>query len=436
MFCRAAAATTQPDVSQISWPVMSASNRIRTKPISVELFQADCTEIGGRKPLLLINGLHSEYLRQCHWARLVKHLTQDSEFSKTYKVYLARYNSQAPFTETVPAFKRAILDLYRCTGGQQATIVALSIGGNVVQSAMSDKQVNSMVARVLTLGTPFHGSPLFTEDWIQYSLYKNSSILLSRYVDSVTVHTYLNNNRVLANFLGWDNFDQLIPDSGRFGSIVPFGPKGVLTVGADTNTSLYQLNSNSDLDKTKFVTYAAYLPNSFTRRQHFVLRTASHLLISQLFYTGILPKPRSRPFLKLFNWELSRVICKREQMSTMRHCYAMNDGVIPVASALFLSNHARVNGSTFADESSIEQLSREIDVGKARLFGGIDHLTLVDGSRPLFSPKLLRDQLNPAESARGIFDWIRFDLMNDAKAGFEPISLPRQFTAVSSCTVP
>jgi hypothetical protein len=393
--------------------VLSASTRIKTKPQGVELFQGDDTEIGTRKPLLLINGLHSEYFKQLHWTRLMKHLSQDSQFNKTYKIYFARYDSEAPFTETVPAFKKAIVDLHGWTGGQQTTILALSIGGNVVHCAVCDKQVSSMVERVLTLGTPFHGSPLFAEDWIQYSLYKNPSILLSRYVDSLTVHAYLYKNRVLAKFLGWDNFDRLMPDSGQFSSIIPFGPKGVLTADADTNTSLYRLNASDDLDKTKFVTYAAYLPNPFTSRQHFVPRMASHLFTSQLFYTVVLPKPR--PFLKLFNWELSRVICKRDQAAGMRHCYAMNDGVAPVTSALFLPSNALNKSSTVADESSIEQLSRQIDVGKARLFRGIDHLTFVDGSRPLFSPKLLKDQLNPAESSRAIFDWIRFDLMNGTK---------------------
>jgi PGAP1-like protein len=409
------AAAVQADVRQMDLPVLSASTRIAQKPNSIELLQADRTVIGSRKPLVLINGLHSEYLRQCHWTKMMKHLTADSEFNKTFKVYFARYDSEAPLSETAPAFKRAIGELYARTGGRQATIVALSMGGNVVQFAMCDKQLNSKVARVLTLGTPFHGSPLFTEDWIQYSLHKNRSVLLSRYVDSETVSVYLKSNRILAKYLGWDNFDRRIPSPGRFRSFMPFGPKGVLTAEADANTSLCSLNSGGDLDRTKFVTYAAYLPNQYTGRPHSILRSAGDLLTSQLLYTSVLPKPRRRPILHRFNWELSRVICKSDGTSSMSHPYALNDGVAPITSALLLHGSASENGSRFADESSIEQLRSEIDVGSARLFRGIDHLTFVDGSRPLFSPKLIKDQLNPSESGRSIFDWVKLDLMNSVK---------------------
>ncbi len=51
-----------------------------------------------------------------------------------------------------------------------------------------------------------------------------------------------------------------------------------------------------------------------------------------------------------------------------------------------------------------------LDVHTARVFRNIDHISLLDGYRPIMSPSAIPDELNPEAGKHDIFDWILFDL--------------------------
>ena len=70
-------------------------------------------------------------------------------------------------------------------------VVALSMGGNLLQNAMIDPAFDSRVKSVLTLGTPFHGSPLFTSNWMEYSMLRHYHSPISRLDTALAYRLYL-----------------------------------------------------------------------------------------------------------------------------------------------------------------------------------------------------------------------------------------------------
>lgn len=387
--------------------------RIKHKPTEVELYRWDDASLIGRKPLLFVHGLHGEGVAMFHWKKIIDTLQADKDFKNTYKIYLVRYDTAAPLAETTPMCRKTLLDLHNITGGKPVTIVALSLGGNLVQQAMMSEDVDKTVSRVMTFGTPFHGSPLFTLNWFQYSIYKNPSHLWSRLDHSVALRLYFDRNISLTRDLKWDNGDNMMPDAGSFASRIPGGPKGVLSVAQDANVALYKMNSKPLPDKSKFIAYAGYLINSFNKHRK-TTRIESHMLMPYFFATRTVPAHLAfeHSVLKMLNTEMSRVICKQEPNTPKLHAYDLNDGISPLTSALYLPESV-LKTQILGDESSVKELRGRTDVGLARVFRNIDHLTFVDGMHPLFTSTLLRDELNPEAGKRTIFEWILSDLMTE-----------------------
>ncbi|HEY9868180.1 MAG TPA: hypothetical protein V6D08_03150, partial [Candidatus Obscuribacterales bacterium] len=92
------------------------------------------------------------------------------------------------------------------------------------------------------------------------------------------------------------------------------------------------------------------------------------------------------------------------------HVYALNDGITPVSSALYLSPEA-CKTHMLLHESDIRSLKPAIDVRKARVFRNINHITFVTGKPPHRGSPLVRDELNPEQPEQQIFDWMLADLL-------------------------
>ena len=76
----------------------------------------------------------------------------------------------------------------------------------------------------------------------------------------------------------------------------------------------------------------------------------------------------------------------------------------------------------FLQETDFEKVRDKVNVGKARVFRNVDHLTFIDGIRPL-NPIIsavssqFKDELNPQDGQKDIFDWILSDLVNSDQIG-------------------
>ncbi|HEY9868151.1 MAG TPA: hypothetical protein V6D08_03000 [Candidatus Obscuribacterales bacterium] len=395
------------------YPILRRKDRFKKKPFKAQIFQIDREALGDRRPLLMVHGLRGEYWRDFRWGKVIKRFITYPDFGSKYKVYLLRYSSIDPLKSVLPQFKAAVLDLQRQSGGKPVTLLTLSMGGNLAHEALKDPDLDRAVRLVFTLGTPFHGSPLFCKDWFMYSAYKNLSFPWTRIDHSMAYRLYFKRNPNLLTDLAWDNCDGYIPDAGQFKSILPLGPSGNLTPETNANRRLLELNKGGGIDKRKFISYAAYLVNPYLKPD-FVRYLESTLLYPYSLLTVKLPAhlAREHPVLKMLNRSIARTIPEAAAAANAsgRFVYALNDGITPVNSALFVTAEA-CQECTTASESDLSRLKPYLEVRLARVFRNADHLTFIDGYRPRGASHMLRDELNPGDGLRTMFDWILSDIM-------------------------
>jgi len=395
------------------WPLVPRKTVLHDKPQQVQIYQLNTEMLGERTPLLLVHGLRGEYRRQFRWDKLVKKLKEDERFRTSYKIYLARYDSTASLRNTIPNFQKAVLKLSKATG-KPITVMALSLGGNLVYESMQDAEVDGAIKYLFTMATPFHGSPLFSPNWFQKKKKKNLSYPLTRIDHSLSYRLYFKRNPHLLQDLKWDNADGFVPSPGPFRSKLLFGPSGDLTVQSDSNLFLSDLIANSKVDKRKIIAYSGYLLNPYLlpslRRQF-----ETTMLAPYTFVTIMVPAhlAREHPVLKMLNREISRVIPGQSapRVPNWPHMYGLNDGITPVNSAIFLPAEA-CRQLPLAREDDLSKVKAATDIRLARVFRNIDHLTFLDNYRPRRGVRLLRDQLNVESGQRPMFDWILDDLMS------------------------
>jgi pimeloyl-ACP methyl ester carboxylesterase len=395
-----------------TFEVLPPKRLSKEKPHEAALYQYDDTPLGDRTAVLLVHGLRGEYYPYFRWGKVAKRFSNDKVFSKSYKLYFVRYDSIAPFSQTMPQIREQLAKLYEATNKKPIRVLALSMGGNLAFEAMQDKDTDDKVSLLMTLGTPFHGSPLFNADWLQYGIYKNLSMPWTRLDHAVAYRLYFARNPNLLSDLRWDNTDGAIPNVGPFKSHLPLGPSGDLTIADSTNNRMLAVPAHA-VDKKKIVAYSGYLANPYLLpdAERFI-ETASLYPIT--FVTVKLPAhlAREHAVLKLLNHIIASVRSSPDATTraNWRFLYDLNDGITPLSSALFLPN-AACESHYLAKESDIAKVRSVIDVGQARVFRNIDHLSFIDAYRPLkiTSPNL-KDELNPGDGSRDIFGWMLADI--------------------------
>src|SRR5262249_24878710 len=136
--------------------------------------------------------------------------------------------------------------------------------------------------------------------------------------------------------------------------------------------------------KKKIIAYSGYLTNPYMLpdAERFA-ETA--FLYPYTFCTVAFPAhlAREHAVLKLLNHTIACV--ESSQAATARakwrFLYDLNDGITPVSSALFLPKSV-CETNYLAKESDLAKIRSVVDVGQARVFRNIDHLTFIDAYRP------------------------------------------------------
>lgn len=362
------------------------------------------------------------------WDKVIKKFTSNQQFNERYKVYLARYDSLDTLDHLVPKFRETVGALYDAGQKRPITIMALSMGGNLVYEGMLDEKTDQMVNVAFTLGTPFRGSPLFCTDWMRYSIYKNLCFPWTRVDHTLDYKVYFGKNPNLLSDLRWDDADHAIPDVGPFSSRLPLGPRGDLTVANTINNRLIDVNSRP-FNKKKIIAYGGYLPNPYMLANP-TRYLETTMLLAYTFWTMKVPAhlAREHPVLKMLNKQISSAVPSRtaEQIAGTPFVYQLNDGITPISSALFLPSVACAKELP-AREADLPKLREYLDVRTARVFRNTDHLTFIDGFHPRLASPLLRDELNPNEERKSIFDWMLSDVLStnsDPKLAKENVAPP------------
>ncbi len=411
---RAGNLQSQVSVSRLgSYSLPPAKKFLKLEPTTVEIYQNDETPIGERQPLLMVHGLRGEFREGFRWEVVVEKLMASPEFRARYKIYFARFNTYTLLSAVKPHFKKAVLELANSVGNKPITIMALSMGGNLVQESMEDIEVQSAVDKVMTLGTPFHGAPLFCYDWLRYSIVKNHDVPWVRADLCLSYKLYFARHPNLLADLRWDNSDKGIPHVGEFSTWFPFHITGDCSVKNMSNDRLMNLNDRIKVDKRKFICYGGYLLTPYVT-PHRSNRFWKAVRWPWWFATCTVPYHMGfeHPVLRALNYEMGRMpVAVGKEIVLGSGRYGLNDGITPLVSALFLPSRVLAE-HPISREPTISTIRRNIDVGKARVFRQIDHITFVDGYRPHGLPKELRDELAPELGTREIFDWMLIDLLD------------------------
>lgn len=172
----------------------------------------DNTPLGQRMPLVLVHGIGGTDTRFFHWENFLQHVGSKPDFQSKYKIYLYHYDS----TRSVPAISQDLQHTLTHFLGALGTqnhikIVAYSEGGLLVRNALQDAYLDEHTDEVLTIATPFHGSPLANPEWIGQQVKTESALSLVRMGQKIaykiTGHMY----PTFRQDFHWDNFDGAIP---------------------------------------------------------------------------------------------------------------------------------------------------------------------------------------------------------------------------------
>jgi hypothetical protein len=394
-------------------PLTPPAKELKKKPTNIEMYQFESSPLGSRTPLLMVHGLRGEFWKDCfRWQKLATYLNDDSNFRDHYKIYFARYDSYAPLNQLSGQFAAAVQNFSKSLGGKTFDVMALSLGGNVVADAMNNSDADACIRRVLTFGTPFHGSPLFTASWMEYSMLKSHWMPLTQMDTIIPYQIYFSKHRNLTSNLHWDNADAMVPNVGTFR--LWFNPLRArpLSPEATANKPVFQGNEAALVNKSKFTCYGGYIGTASADNGRSNGRIKGSLT---WFAKTVVPEHMGKEHAVLRSLNRQMTFATAGKAADRTEPYALNDGITPLVSSLFLPND-RMSGTSISDVTKVGELAGKTDVHRARVFANIDHLTFIDDYHPPGAPIMVQDELSQSKVAQPIFAWILHDLVSDTPA--------------------
>lgn len=336
-------------------------------------------------PIILVHGLSSEKEDDCRWGTLVKILTTNPKASRL-PLYIWKHNSKEPigFNGKCGNAIELKVDLDTAFGEKEIILIAHSRGGLICRSLMNGSNWGSRVLRLITIGTPHHGSPLAVPDLValRFSRAKANAF------NNAYIFDYLYNKHEQAKFpiedigainLAWDNADKLVtaPIVFEYDAVISASKIfklsrndfNCLDSGAEDETVFYkraqkedfgtldQLNKNEKYFSRIYAigAYRSSLVRGSTRQGNQKDGSNETSTLSDL------GKLNSATFVDTHEqlFLCAQVMCGIHETVNSKVNYFANDGLVPLQSALFLDT---TDGDTFASVDN--KLNVKIDKEK------------------------------------------------------------------------
>lgn len=434
-----------------------------------------------RMPLILVHGIGAEEDKYYHWARFLEFADKNPEFQKRFKVYLFRYDS----TRSVPQLSGRLQNALRAfiqqnVGDRKIRILAYSEGGLLTRNAMQDPEINAHTDKVITIATPFHGSPLANPTWLKQQLKDDSVLSPVRLTNKLSYWIARKRYPSFEADFHWDNFDSAISAdeykkcNGRGevkGYVTAYSDK-LITYGSYFGVDVdpkHQLPQALGVDET-LPKEKPHFRNPFSR--HFIFSLIrNNISAMPLAYHPFKKRgPKPTPIEADKSEQIVRQIPGAEPVLTERTIgnepadiiasaqiasydgvaftavdgmaddiktanlsqldkellplMVYNDGISPISSTLWLGRftpeYKQVKNPAMRMLNALKNLKGKAG---ARLFTGLDHRDWMDGSTRINSPKI-KDLLHPTEPAKTAFEWFIYDLMSDTKS--VAVSAPKE----------
>lgn len=241
---------------------VGCSALVTTAPVCISAMSFDSDPLGPRTPLLFVHGWQFTATAPApnDLDFVAAHVSEDAVLSAKFKPYIVTYNSNIVAADVLAARFHEALDTVAIAdvafGSRPVAIIAHSMGGLVSRSSMRRTQNAGAFAgaahgfgviRLITLGTPHHGSPAANGSAREAYVTSASAQTAVAGVEAWLDLPYTQPNR---SDLRWDNYDGLF-DYGRY---------------PEANAWLVGLNAETVFD-AKLIAYAGYTdaPNTASR---------------------------------------------------------------------------------------------------------------------------------------------------------------------------
>lgn len=432
----------------------------------------DKTALHGRTPLLLVHGILGENLRYNHWESFLKYVRHNQNFNQKFKVYLYRYDS----TESVPNISKDYENSLKTFIGEldnrKIRILAYSEGGLLTRNAMENAFIRSHTDKVITIGSPFHGSPLANASWLRKELKTEPLLSPVRFTNRFT---YWVARKILPTFekdFHWDNFDHALSGAlqphiqGQAPSTESLAKQMDETPSRPSSLSMESTNANN---LTQFTTYASYfgansndaeiLRKELGLRMDFPKEKARiRTLMSKHIFIGLVRDNIARLPIALLvkKQDSTQHTLKNEQAelesptadkfgsaflavndtgdkrvssmtdakfnalttssSRLNPFMDFNDGISPITSTLWLGRYlqefSQIKDPVAQSWAALKKLK---STSNARLFASLDHRDWMEGITRAADSKVV-DLLHPEQGCKCVFDWLIQDIMSPSSA--------------------
>jgi len=376
------------------------------------IYAFDREPLAQRTPVILLPGRAEEYQYAVWWKNFGKYAAQSKTFKRRYKLYLFLYNSREQVEVSTAAFTSELQDFAKAIPpATQVVLVSYSLGGVIANQAMANPLIFPMVKAHFAMAVPYHGSPVFTPNWFVPYYHSTNHSPVRQILEHVIYRAYLSDKSNLITALRWDSFD---------GS----GPRPQ----ASEPNMLDPPNTNvpEKVVKAKTIVYAGYLDNPYLKNGETTLALAKILatptdlpkkvlwLAFPVYMTSVhgvfsdmnivlsnIPVVDVKQSAKL-PVNANNPNEKDIKVPVFQHSFRYNDGVIPLASELYLPK------KSLPYTGNLQEMTDHLDVEKTRIFADMDHMDFTEFERNA-KPKR-SDMLHPNEGSRSPYEWVLYDL--------------------------
>jgi pimeloyl-ACP methyl ester carboxylesterase len=441
----------QPTGAGIKLQEAQVTAQVLQKEVRSGLNGYDTSPLGNRTPLILIHGIGASAGTDFNWERFLEVANKDSKLISRYKIYLYHYDSSRSVPDISNNLKLTLRHFIETHQEKPIKILAYSEGGLLTRNALQDPYLDHHTDEVITIATPFHGSPLANPDWVRQQIKTESRFSLMRMGQKLA---YGITKKLYPSFkedFHWDNFDGALP------------AEQLAQSATATSRKEYAL-----ANKKRFVTYGSYFglevdPALIAEKLDSTAQTPREkVLVGNLFRRNVLFSVVRHTIAKLplasarsaaeteahgngpvrvsqaaanqsSNHAMlaiadtnhnsasltpavnpaDRPVASAKTQSPPRISMMMfNDGISPISSTLWLGRYISTQqGVAISTEKLWETLKKLKGNSNTRLFAGMDHRNWMDGTTRTGQAEI-QDLLNPNEPPRTIFGWIIYDLMS------------------------